>query len=430
MYIYLIQERESIRCNDRVYKIGKTRKDCPNERTVSYPKGSCLVIALKIDDENAEKNLLMIFREKFVEWKDNGNEYFKGDPDDMIAEIENYRRKFCESKKSRQERDKTSGEGTADDSDDEYACEDCEICDGIKYHGQKCQTCFDNPNITVDMFFQLSPFGGLKILRDGKNGKAYIIFKDKTLWLFAMDTENIGVKENIRNWVEKNCTDKRLIDNFDTYWPKLLKACRTKEIPRKIKYKEILTYDEDGKAIVFDCQTVKHRFVEKSEFYEWVGGGYTPYKVDENKLKLVEQFFREYVGEKAPEWFQVIRSIFVTNEPFLFTQSVKPECLTLSGCLYDFTFLSQKNYDDYGTETFTSVKNILKSHGNNKESRAVNLCFETSSKANQAIAYCKTQNISRVLFTVYDGKKDDRGLDRGNFLDYRWEFLVYCLKNQ
>ena len=37
-YIYLIQERESIRCKDNIYKIGKTKQK-PMKRVSAYPTG-------------------------------------------------------------------------------------------------------------------------------------------------------------------------------------------------------------------------------------------------------------------------------------------------------------------------------------------------------------------------------------------------------
>ena len=89
-YIYLIQERESIRCKDDIYKIGKTNQE-PMKRMRAYPTGSKLWITIIVNDSTtAEKDLLALFREKFEQVKDYGAEYFKGNPADMIYEIVKY----------------------------------------------------------------------------------------------------------------------------------------------------------------------------------------------------------------------------------------------------------------------------------------------------------------------------------------------------
>jgi hypothetical protein len=88
-HIYLIQERESQRCNDNVYKIGKTKQQ-PLKRMNSYPLGSKILIIIIVDDaDSAEKALLTIFRKKFKR-AEYGNEYFIGDPKQMIDVIINY----------------------------------------------------------------------------------------------------------------------------------------------------------------------------------------------------------------------------------------------------------------------------------------------------------------------------------------------------
>lgn len=89
-YIYLIQERESIRCKDNIYKIGKTKQK-PMKRVSAYPTGSKLWITIIVNDAtSAEKDLLKIFRNKFKQITSIGAEYFFGDPIKMIHEIVEY----------------------------------------------------------------------------------------------------------------------------------------------------------------------------------------------------------------------------------------------------------------------------------------------------------------------------------------------------
>lgn len=92
-YIYLVQERESIRCKDNIYKIGKTKQK-PMKRVSAYPTGSKLWITIIVNDATlAEKDLLKIFRNKFKQITEIGAEYFFGNPVEMIKEIVDYQSK-------------------------------------------------------------------------------------------------------------------------------------------------------------------------------------------------------------------------------------------------------------------------------------------------------------------------------------------------
>jgi hypothetical protein len=92
-YIYLVQEREFIKTEENIFKIGMTRR--PNlERVNQYPKGSDLLIQIRcIDCITLEKELITIFKDKFIQRKDIGNEYFEGDSEIMIDLINDYRKK-------------------------------------------------------------------------------------------------------------------------------------------------------------------------------------------------------------------------------------------------------------------------------------------------------------------------------------------------
>ena len=83
-YIYLLQEREFVKTNENIYKVGMTKKE-NYERFNQYPKGSILLFQMICNDcNNIEKCVLKIFREKFKQRKDIGNEYFEGDYRVMI----------------------------------------------------------------------------------------------------------------------------------------------------------------------------------------------------------------------------------------------------------------------------------------------------------------------------------------------------------
>lgn len=83
-YIYLLQEREFIKTNEYIYKVGRTKQE-NHQRFNQYPKGSILLFQMICNNyENIEKYIIKQFKEKFNLRKDIGNEYFEGDYKSMI----------------------------------------------------------------------------------------------------------------------------------------------------------------------------------------------------------------------------------------------------------------------------------------------------------------------------------------------------------
>jgi hypothetical protein len=88
-YIYLLKEREFLKTNENIYKIGKTTQK-NYDRFKQYPNGSILLYQTICDNcHTLERELLSIFKNKFVHRKDIGNEYFEGSYSDMIDIIAN-----------------------------------------------------------------------------------------------------------------------------------------------------------------------------------------------------------------------------------------------------------------------------------------------------------------------------------------------------
>lgn len=86
-YIYLIQEREFIKTNENIYKIGKT-KQLNNCRIRQYPKDSILLFQMICNNCNEiENKLIKMFKIKYAHCKNIGNEYFNGDKYKMIDDI-------------------------------------------------------------------------------------------------------------------------------------------------------------------------------------------------------------------------------------------------------------------------------------------------------------------------------------------------------
>ena len=83
-YIYLLQEREFIKTNEKIYKVGMTQKE-NFQRFNQYPKGSVLLFQIICHDcKNMEVQVIKQFKEKFIQRKDIGSEYFEGNYKSMI----------------------------------------------------------------------------------------------------------------------------------------------------------------------------------------------------------------------------------------------------------------------------------------------------------------------------------------------------------
>ena len=84
-FIYMIREREFI--NDNVYKIGRSSMtNCT--RTTRYPKGSQIIsLNTCIDSIKFERILIQLFKFKFIQEREYGTEYFRGDIQEMKNEI-------------------------------------------------------------------------------------------------------------------------------------------------------------------------------------------------------------------------------------------------------------------------------------------------------------------------------------------------------
>src|SRR5271170_2163448 len=87
-YIYLIREREFVRFNESVYKIGRTTQT-PNNRMSAYPKGSEVILTKKvINSTSLETVIINNFKKNFKLMTEYGNEYFLGDVDLMVTQID------------------------------------------------------------------------------------------------------------------------------------------------------------------------------------------------------------------------------------------------------------------------------------------------------------------------------------------------------
>lgn len=78
-HLYMIKEREFIKTNENIYKIGKSINI--KSRMPSYPKNSCIygIVYCSLDIHRAEKDLIQHFDKRFKNRPDIGREYYEVD---------------------------------------------------------------------------------------------------------------------------------------------------------------------------------------------------------------------------------------------------------------------------------------------------------------------------------------------------------------
>lgn len=116
-YIYLLHEREFIKTNEPIYKIGKTKQE-NLKRFNSYPNGTLLILQILCNDcDKYEKLILNTFKEKFIQKKEIGNEYFMGNCLAMIDIIYNIIKIDNEYQNEKEEKEEIT--------EDNFCCKKC-----------------------------------------------------------------------------------------------------------------------------------------------------------------------------------------------------------------------------------------------------------------------------------------------------------------
>jgi len=88
-YMYIIKDRTAIETGKNIYKIGKTKQE-NLKRFRGYPKGFKIILLLACSNcDVIEKHIIQLFKKKYVQIKEYGNEYFQGNINEMIQDITN-----------------------------------------------------------------------------------------------------------------------------------------------------------------------------------------------------------------------------------------------------------------------------------------------------------------------------------------------------
>ena len=152
--VYLIHTRELHTQNLYIYKFGRSHN--LDNRIKQYPKGSKSLFLMFCDNSIfCEKELLKIFKEKFIQKLEYGSEYFEGDKKLMIREIFNFidkqvvikteiKTKIIKKKVKKEIKKVIKKEIKKKENDDKSD----RIC-------KKCNTCFSYPSL-LKRHFKLS----------------------------------------------------------------------------------------------------------------------------------------------------------------------------------------------------------------------------------------------------------------------------------
>ncbi len=86
-YCYIVHVREFVNTNQNIYRIGKTKQK-NIKRFEQYPKGSCLIIQIEVDNcDIFEQQIIHLFNIKYIKRKNIGTKYYQGNIQNMIYDF-------------------------------------------------------------------------------------------------------------------------------------------------------------------------------------------------------------------------------------------------------------------------------------------------------------------------------------------------------
>lgn len=88
-FIYVIREREFLKTNEFIYKIGRSKQRAC-KRLNDYPNGSLLECDFRVDNcIEKEKEIIRVLTDKYIRRLDIGYEYFEGNRNEILKDIFN-----------------------------------------------------------------------------------------------------------------------------------------------------------------------------------------------------------------------------------------------------------------------------------------------------------------------------------------------------
>lgn len=96
-FIYVIKLREFVNTGENIYKIGRTKQG-HNKRIFQYPKNSIVFNIIKVPDSiKYEREIMKVFKEKFIHRRDIGREYFEANIASIRREMNRIVKRLDES---------------------------------------------------------------------------------------------------------------------------------------------------------------------------------------------------------------------------------------------------------------------------------------------------------------------------------------------
>ncbi len=323
-YIYLLQEREFIRLNENVYKIGKTTQS-NNKRLNQYPKGSALLLqSICSDCHIIEKELIKIFKNQFKQHKEYGNEYFEGDYKQMInyinTIIENENKYILSYTSSNESVDNVSDKSSSDNEEENIIIFDQEN------------------NYTINTYKEWIKTNDIvNIIITKKNGEGFIKFKN-CLWkkLFNISFDN-ELYETLKGWIKHTIDSSSIyykwVNPSDSSYNDIISLKEMFNLQYTYKHKEtndIITYDE------FHMSNNQYNYIEiKNKEYIFLNILYDNEKIYNDIIKSCYTTEYEYYKLKYHEY------VFHTSDNIKIFNSLNNEFVPIDNCINNYILLEE-----------------------------------------------------------------------------------------
>lgn len=306
-YIYLLREREFIKTNESIYKIGKTKQNL-EKRFQGYPKGSEVTLTIKVNNcDLCETQIKRVFDDKFKNRRDIGREYYEGDVNIMKKELII----LCDHHNDQD-----------NDDDDDEICPSCQGS-GISYWSDGVSgTCMECGDINADNIYSYSDYIEHSLLAeiiiiDKTNYQGYVRFKNKII--YRRITENpepgqiIDGKSDLTMWLIENYNGDDVSEvDFDSVIIDILDKCYRSKInifyPLKDEY--LLCCNEQ--PIVFDTKDIVFKQLPKEKFV--LSWRYTNINTKNINTNIVKRMLSSYVDDKYLYDFAVFFRGVLRNE--------------------------------------------------------------------------------------------------------------------
>jgi hypothetical protein len=336
-YIYLLQEREFIKTNENIYKVGMTKKE-NLERFKQYPKGSVLLFQMICNNcRNIENQVINLFKQNFKLRKDIGNEYFEGEYKNMIDIIYS----IIKNEKEECENDKLTDEGKHEDVDDPYQITTYE--EWIEYNGIS------------------------KIIITEKKGEGFLRFKGET-WRELYDKNRLDFDENymedLLGFIEKNqaCVMKMIRPN-----DLLVSYSEMRNAIHNYKNNltnEIITWEEFNKLNKIEKEYYNHLY--KIDEYTFIDVEYNENQIFQDIIKkcLVKSYdfynlnYHDYIIPKYNGVYKSTEYVVFNSLTFTFTpvdELINNKIITYKDCGESFVFVKNIVNIDFVNDILNSL---------------------------------------------------------------------------